>query len=99
MLDHDTDNSCPVIDSRDVIDRLARADVRDAALKMFAAEASAKVAGWGDGVLCVRDSYFREHIEQAVYDVGSNIDLDVAVDAARKLYSSADYGGVRYWLR
>lgn len=76
-------NSEDVIDSRDVIDRIAalEADAEDgallegeaeelAALKALAAEAEGYAADWQYGETLIRDSYFREYAMELAEDLG-----------------------------
>lgn len=78
------DNSCDVIDSRDVIKRIAEleelADAQEefddgaqeelAALKSLAEEASGYAADWEYGETLIRDSYFVEYCQELLEDCG-----------------------------
>lgn len=80
------DNSEDIIDSRDVIERIAeleaQPDLEDdesaelVALRAFADE-GASLEDWTHGVTLIRDSYFRTYAQELANDVGA-INVDIA---------------------
>ena len=102
-------NSADVIDSRDVIDRIAcLEDTEDegeraelAALKALDEEASGYAEDWQHGATLIRDSYFETYAREMADDIGAINDEDewpcTCIDwerAAREL--QRDYMSVEF---
>ena len=77
----DISNSDDLIDSRDVITRIAELELdteRDeadddelAALQVLAEEVSGYAPGWEHGSVLIRDSYFRDYAQDLASDIGA----------------------------
>jgi len=93
-------NSDDLIDSRDVIARIAELDTeRDeaedaelAALKALAEDANAPL-----GSLLIRDSYFRDYAQDFASEIG--IGWEQAKHKLQRDYRPLSFRGVGYWIR
>jgi hypothetical protein len=96
-------NGQDLIDSRDVIERIAELSelphwvlplaepemVELRTLRVLADEASDYAEDWQYGATLIRDSYFEEYAQDVVYECASS-HMD---------YTGVDFDGVTYWVR
>lgn len=100
-------NSDDIIDSRDVIARIAELESDTlldgeaeelAALKAFAAEGES-CSDWEHGEMLIRDSYFKHYAMDLIASVRSAFDWKQAAEELQADYTSLDFDGVTYWAR
>ena len=74
------------------------------ALKALADDAEGYCDDWKHGAALIRDSYFEAYAREMAEDIGAtwpndHINWEAAADALKQDYTSADFGGVEYWVR
>lgn len=106
-------NYTDIIDSRDVIERIAQlndieerdADDEDELQALLELQEDVGHPGWVDGIVLIRDSYFKKYAQELADDLGievpswpyCHIDWDAAAENLQAEYSSVDFDGETYW--
>lgn len=111
----DNERECPEpdLDDVDVLKSLSGVDIDDReeliALLELQAQCEGYASDWRYGETIVRGTYFKKYAWELAEACGmvpknlswplNNLDWDAAAEELKQDYTSADFGGIEYWIR